>query len=58
VYGTFGDIIFKTTNPNIGWDGNLPNGKLAKRAAYLYYLSYSNSSGKRIIKKDFVSLVY
>lgn len=58
VYGNFGDIIFQTTNPNIGWDGNLPNGKLAKRAAYLYYISYTNSFGKRVTKKNFVSLVY
>jgi len=58
IYGSFGDIIFQTSNPNFGWNGNLPNGKLAKRASYLYYLSYTNSYGKKVFKKGFVSLVY
>ena len=58
VYGSFGNIIFETTNPNIGWDGKLLNGKFAQRATYLYYISYINSLGKKNIKKGFVSLVY
>lgn len=58
VYGSFGDIIFQSNNPNFGWDGNLPNGQLAQRASYLYYLSYKNSHGIKKIKKGVVSLVY
>lgn len=58
IYGTFGDIIFSTKNPNIGWDGNLPNNNIAPIASYMYFLKFTNSSGEKIIKKGIVSLVY
>ena len=58
VYGNFGNIIFQTNNPNFGWNGKLPDGKLAARASYLYFISFTNSFGKKIKQKGIVSLVY
>ncbi|MCF6366305.1 MAG: gliding motility-associated C-terminal domain-containing protein [Bacteroidales bacterium] len=58
VYNNFGNIIFQSNNPDSGWNGYLPGGKLAERASYLYFISYTNAYGKRIQKKGFVSLVY
>ncbi len=58
IYGNFGNVIFKTNNPNYGWNGKLRSGKLAPRASYLYFINYTNSKGKKISKKGYVSLVY
>jgi len=58
IYGNYGNIIFQTKNPNEGWNGKLPNGKIAQRAEYMYFISYTNSYGKKIKQKGMLSLVY
>jgi gliding motility-associated-like protein len=58
IYGTYGNVIFESKNPNEGWDGRLKDGSLAPRASYLYYLTYENAEGKIIKKKSSVALLY
>jgi gliding motility-associated-like protein len=38
VYNRFGEIVFQTTNTNIGWDGNF-KGKKAGMGLYIWYCS-------------------
>jgi len=58
VYGKFGNIIFQTKSANKGWNGKILNGKLAPISTYLYFVKYTNSFGKQVVKKAMVSLVY
>jgi len=51
IYGNFGNKIFETNNPNTGWDGTFPDGSLAPRASYLYFISFKNAYGKQVKKK-------
>ena len=58
IYGNFGNKIFETNDPNRGWDGILPNGSLAPRASYLYFISFKNANGKYVKKKSYINLLY
>lgn len=58
IYGSFGDIIFESNNPDYGWNGLLKNGKLAAISSYLYIAKYKNSKGKFVKLKNYVTLVY
>ncbi len=58
VYGPFGDIIFESSNPDVGWDGKLKNGKLAPVSSYLYCVKYKNADGIIRKYKNYVTLVY
>jgi hypothetical protein len=58
IYDHSGSKIFETHNPFYGWDGKLPNGRLAPISSYIYYSSFTNSKGEKIKLKGIVSLVY
>ncbi len=58
IYGSFGDILFESKNPDYGWNGMLKNGKLAPISSYLYIVKYKNSKGRYIKLKNYVTLVY
>ena len=58
IYGNFGNKIFETNNPNTGWDGTLPDGYLAPRASYLYFISFKSANGIQVRKKSYINLVY
>ncbi|MCF6185846.1 MAG: gliding motility-associated C-terminal domain-containing protein, partial [Bacteroidales bacterium] len=58
IYGSFGDIIFESKNPDYGWDGTLKNGQLAPVSSYLYFVRYKNAYGNLIKYKNYITLVY
>ena len=58
IYGAYGDVVFESNNPDMGWDGRLKNGKLAPVSTYLYFVSYKNSKGNIVKLKKYLSLVY
>ncbi len=58
IYGSFGDVIFESENPDFGWDGTLKNGELAPISSYLFIARYKNSEGKYVKLKNYVTLVY
>jgi len=58
IYGSLGEALFESMNPDIGWNGMLKNGKLAPISSYLYIVKYKNSKGKYVKLKKYVTLVY
>ena len=56
VYSRWGQLIFRSTNPNTGWDGQ-SNGKPVEMAVYTYRLSYKNLLGKEEVKTGTVTVV-
>ena len=56
IYDRWGNRIFESTNPEIGWDGKV-GGKLAKTGAYAYLLSVQSSSGNTFVKRGTITMI-
>ncbi|MCI5055380.1 MAG: gliding motility-associated C-terminal domain-containing protein, partial [Flavobacteriales bacterium] len=53
IFNRWGDIIFNSNNINLGWDGNMPNGKPAPMGVYVYKLVFAKDCGDTKIQKKF-----
>lgn len=53
IYNRWGQLVFRTTDPQAGWDGKL-NGKSASAGAYTYVIKGENSKGEFQKKGSFV----
>lgn len=56
VFDRWGNKVFESTNPAIGWDGNY-NGKPMNTGSYVYYVSVLTIDNKEISAKGNVTLV-
>jgi gliding motility-associated-like protein len=56
VYNRFGDLVFRTSDIQKGWDGTL-KGVLQPPGVYVYQVDMINVQGKRLFKKGSVSLI-
>ena len=45
VFNRWGNVVFSTTDPQKGWDGNLLNGEIAKNGAFVWTVNYRDFSG-------------
>ena len=58
IYDRYGRIIFETSDPNEGWNGQLKGQKrYAAEGVYVYRLSLENGEGVAIIKHGHVTLL-
>jgi gliding motility-associated-like protein len=53
----YGDIVYKSDNPNFGWDGTL-KGTRCEMGTYYYLCKFTSSSGKVYEFKGDVILIY
>ena len=56
IYNRWGQLVFITDDPNIGWDGTY-NGVLQPMDVYGYTLEAEFSDGKRVSKKGDITLI-
>ena len=56
VYDRWGEKVFETTDPTIGWDGQY-KGKPAQQGIYMWYLNAKRADNSEIVEKGDVSLV-
>ena len=56
IYDRWGNRIFETTDPELGWDGKV-GGKLAKTGAYAYLLSVQSSRGNTFVKRGTITMI-
>jgi gliding motility-associated-like protein len=56
IYNRAGESIFKTDNPQKGWDGYY-KGKEAQNGDYVYHIQFINSLGKLAEKTEIIHLV-
>lgn len=58
IYDESGAVIFYSSDPQQGWDGKFPSGKLAPRGAYIYSVRYRDAFGNLYDEKAIVNVVY
>jgi len=56
IYDRYGKMVFRTTDPHEGWDGNY-KGKPLNPATYTYYVSYRRIDGRSDELKGNVTLI-
>ncbi len=56
VYDRWGNKVFESTNPNVGWDGKY-DGKPMNTGTYVYYVNVLTSDNKNFVQKGNVTLV-
>lgn len=56
IYNRWGQLIFKSNEPKVGWDGTV-NGKDAPCAVYVYSITYQNLMGKLAKKEGTITLI-
>lgn len=58
IYDRYGRVIFTTSDPHKGWNGQLKGQKrIAREGVYVYRLALINGNGKEIIKYGHVTLL-
>lgn len=57
IYNRFGQLVFETDNPEIGWDGKYLN-EFVKQGVYFYILRYSLPNHAIIQKKGSVTIIF
>jgi gliding motility-associated-like protein len=56
IYNRFGQVIFKTTDIQNGWDGTI-NRLIQPPGVYIYQVEMVNAQGRRLTKKGTVTLI-
>jgi gliding motility-associated-like protein len=56
IYNRWGEILFRTTELNTGWDGNYA-GRPAPAGPYIYYIRLVDDAGAITEKKGTVTLL-
>lgn len=56
VFNRWGEILFQTTDPDEGWNGQIKN-QLAPQDTYLYVIKMTTSGGYEIERKGTVTLI-
>jgi gliding motility-associated-like protein len=57
ILNRWGDVLFETNDPTIGWDGTYKGGKLVMEGVYVYLLTYTSSKGEYFQRKGTVTLL-
>ncbi|HPB58091.1 MAG TPA: gliding motility-associated C-terminal domain-containing protein, partial [Bacteroidales bacterium] len=58
IYNRMGQLIFRTTNPNEGWDGRLSDGEYAPASVYVYKIQFIDNSDELFVTHGTVTVVY
>ncbi len=57
VFNRVGSVVFATQNPELGWDGKMPNGGNAEPGVYVWVVKYDDIQGYYHLQKGTVMLV-
>lgn len=56
VYNRWGQMVFESNDPDLGWDGS-SGGKDNPQGAYVYFISFVSSDGQTFTKRGTVTLI-
>jgi len=57
ILNRWGDVLFESTNPEIGWNGSDKGGKIVQEGVYVYLLTFTSSKGEYFQSKGTVTLL-
>ncbi len=58
IMNRWGQIIFETNDPSVGWNGNISNtGIMATNDVFLYVINFENEKKIKVNKRGFVTMV-
>ena len=57
VFNRWGTMIFRSTSPNVGWDGTY-KGKVVSDDAYIWKLQYSYETSSEVIEEQGHVMIY
>jgi hypothetical protein len=58
VFSRWGELLFESTDPAVGWDGLLSDGSYAKSDAYTWIIQFTDLRGRARQEAGTVFLVY
>jgi gliding motility-associated-like protein len=58
IQNRWGNLIFESKDPHIGWEGDINRDKQAPEGVYIYYLRIITDEGEIIEKNGHVTLIY
>ncbi len=58
LFSRWGEQIFESDSPEIGWDGMMKNGKFAPSGVYTWVLQYTDFTGKKHSQQGRVTLLF
>lgn len=57
IWNRWGEMVFESNDPDVGWDGRAGNGKVAPPGVYLYVVKITGPRGEPIQFKGYATLV-
>jgi len=57
ILNRWGDLMFESKDPDVGWDGTYKGGKVVQQGVYVYLLTYTSSRGEYFQQKGTVTLI-
>ncbi len=58
IYDRHGIVVYKTENPEEGWQGQIHGGGMAMEGVYVYHIQYTGHTGKTVEKTGHVTVFY
>lgn len=58
IFNRWGDMIFYSDNPELGWDGKLSSGETAPQGSYAFIVEYKSAENTPITKSGNVHVIY
>jgi len=58
VYNRWGEIIFRSDNPEIGWNGYLESGNVAPQGIYPYVIEFKSEVDTPVTKSGNLNVIY
>jgi gliding motility-associated-like protein len=58
IYNRWGNMIFRTTDPEEGWDGKQSNGASVPTGTYIYYIKIDVPESESFERRGNVTVFY
>lgn len=58
IYDRYGIVVYKTENPEEGWQGKINGGGMATEGVYVYHIQYTTYTGRTVEKTGHITVFY
>jgi hypothetical protein len=57
IWNRWGELIFESNDPNVGWDGRTRNGAVGPPGVYVYVVKIKGPRGEDLSFKGYATLI-